>query len=302
MNLAAIKGRLEALNQENGNRVDNSDKFWKPAVGKATVRVVPSKFDPEDPFTELKFHNTIAKFPILALSNFGEQDPVEDFIEKLRETSDKENWSLSGKISPRPRYFVPVIVRGEEEKGVRIWSISTTIYKALLTIAADEEYGDFTDIVNGFDMVVEKTPAAGPGQFPEITVRAKRNSSPLSEDKSEVKTWLEEQPKPIELFRKSTYDYIKKQLKAYLEGKSLDGAAEATGEKKEVEKPAAVQAAAEKKAPAKSKLQVEDEDEAPARPAPKAKPAPKASVSAKFDDLFADEEEPGKDDADDLPF
>lgn len=285
--------------------MDNSDKFWKPGIGKATVRIVPSKFDPEDPFTELKFHNTIAKFPILALSNFGEQDPVEDLIEKLRETSDKENWSLSGKISPRPRYFVPVIVRGEEDKGVRIWSISTTIYKALLTIAADEEYGDFTDIVNGFDMVVEKTPAAGPGQFPEITVRAKRNSSPLSDNKAEADLWLNEQPKPIDLFRKSTYDYIKKQLKAYLDGKSLDGPAEATGEKKEdVKKPATVQAAAEKKM---DKAVVEgDPDPAPEKKSAPKKPA-KSSVTTKFDDLFGDEdqdEDPGTSNpnVDDLPF
>lgn len=293
MDLSKIKARLEALNQDNqGSRVENAEKFWKPQVGKSIIRIVPSKFNPDDPFVELKFHNTISRFPILALSNFGKQDPVEDLIEELRKTNSKENWSLSGKISPRLRYFVPVIVRGEEDKGVRIWSISTTVYKALLAIAADEEYGDFTDIVNGFDLVVEKTPAAGPGQYPEISVRAKRNSSKLSENKEEVKKWLSDQPEVIKLFRESTYEYIKKQLENYLMGKDLNGAAEPEGEKK----PSPGQEAASKLA-----LKVEQPAAEPAaepEPAKPAAPAAKSSVTAKFDDLFNDSDDEG----DKLPF
>lgn len=289
MNLSAIKARLEALNQDNqSSRVENAEKFWKPQVGKSIVRIVPSKFNPDDPFTELKFHNTISRFPILALSNFGKQDPVEDLIEELRKTNNKDNWSLSGKISPRLRYFVPVIVRGEEDKGVRIWSISTTVYKALLTIAADEEYGDFTDIVNGFDMVVEKTPAAGPGQYPEITVRAKRNSSKLSENKEEVEKWLTEQPEPIKLFRENSYDYIKKILENYLTGKDLNGAAEPEGEKK----PSAGQKAASELALKVEENKVEVPVEAPKpKPAPAPAPATKTSVTSKFDDLFSDSDD-----------
>lgn len=213
MNLDAIKKKLEELNSQSQGRVDNSDKVWAPPFGKSQVRIVPSAYNADNPFTELKFHNKISKFPILALSNFGEQDPVEDLIERLRETSDKENWSLSGKLTPRPRYFVPVIVRGEEDKGVRIWSISEVVYKALLTLASDDEIGDFTDITDGTDMIVEKIKK---DPFPEISVRAKRTSSVLSEDKEQVEKWLKDQPEPISLFKKPDYEYIKKKLKEYL--------------------------------------------------------------------------------------
>ena len=41
--------------------------------------------------------------------------------QQLRKTSDKENWSLAKKIEPKMRVFVPVIVKGEEDKGVRMW-------------------------------------------------------------------------------------------------------------------------------------------------------------------------------------
>lgn len=275
MDLSLIRKKLEQINEQSADRQDTSGLRWSPANGKQTVRIVPSVENPDNPFTELMFYNKLSKYPILALTNFGEQDPVEEFIQTLRATDDKDNWSLSGKISARPRYFVPVIVRGEEDKGVRIWSISATIYKSLLTIAADEEYGDFTDINNGFDLVVEKTPPATQGAFADITVRAKRTESKLSEDKAEIKKWLTEQPKVLDLFRKPTYDWLKKQLKAFIEGK-----------------PDVPVAADEKAAPAAEEA---PKEEAPAAKPVAKKPVPKQSVTTKFDDLFKDDDEEGTD-------
>lgn len=283
MNLDLIKKKLSEINEQSQERQDNSALRWVPANGKSQIRIVPSVDNPDNPFTELMFYNKLSKYPILALTNFNEQDPVQEFIDTLRATDDKDNWSLSGKISARPRYFVPVIVRGEEDKGVRIWSISTTIYKALLSLAADEEIGDFTDIKEGTDMIVEKTPPATPGAFADITVRAKRSSSPLSEDKAELKKWLTEQPKPLDLFRKPTYDWLKKQLKAYVEGKPVEDTPSSTEEKKEEA----------------SKTEFKVQEEAP-KPAPK--PAPKKSVTTKFDDLFSDDEDKSAGEEEKLPW
>ena len=287
MNLDAIKKKLDELNNSEQGNVNNSDKFWTVPFGKSQIRIVPSMYNPDNPFTELKFHNKLAKYPILALSNFGEQDPVEDLIEKLRETSDKENWSLSGKLTPRPRYFVPVIVRGEEDKGVRIWSIGITTYKALLTLAADEEIGDYTDIANGTDMVVEKVKK---DPFPEITIRAKRTSSPLSENKEELEKWLKDQPDPAELFRKPDYNYIKKKLKEYLDPST---ATEST-EKVEAKVDEDVKKVAPKEeTPTELKLNTTT--------APATKKAVQKSTTSKFDDLFGDDSSMDTPD-DELPF
>lgn len=219
MNIDAIKAKLAALNN-NGNsekeKVDYEKIFWKPTNGKHTVRIVPSVHEPSFPFKELKFHYGVGKYPMLALSNFGKQDPIEDFVKELRKTSDKDNWSLSGKLSPKTRIFAPVIVRGEEEKGVRLWGFGTTIYKALLALAEDEDVGDYTDVMNGWDMVVEQTPAAGAGQYPATTVRIKPKQTPLSEDNAKVELWLKEQPNALEAFTEYDYEFIKKQLQSYL--------------------------------------------------------------------------------------
>ena len=216
MNLDQIKAKLAGLNN-NGNtereKVDFEKIFWKPTNGKHNVRIVPSVYDPSFPFKELKFHYNIGKFPMIALSNFGKQDPIEEFVKELRKTSDKENWSLSGKLSPKTRIFAPVVVRGEEEKGVRLWSFGVNIYKALLALAEDEDIGDFTDVMNGYDMVVEQAPG---NPYPTTTVRIRPKTSALSDDDSKADLWLKTQPNPIEAFTAFDYEYIKKQLQAYL--------------------------------------------------------------------------------------
>ena len=93
MDLNAIKAKLDALNNNGQERekTDYSKIFWKPELGKQTVRIVPSHFDPAFPFKELKFHYGIGKYPMVALSNFGKQDPIEEFVKELRKTNDKDN-------------------------------------------------------------------------------------------------------------------------------------------------------------------------------------------------------------------
>ena len=219
MDLNAIKSKLAALNSsgnQDREKVDFDKIYWRPANGKSTIRIVPSAFNPSDPFTELKLHYNIGKFPMMSLSNYGKQDPIEEFVKELRKTSDKDNWSLSGKLSPKSRFFAPVIVRGEEDKGVRLWSFGINIYKALLALAEDEDIGDFTDVMNGWDMVVETTPAAGPGQFPSTTVRIKPKQTTLSDNNTQVDLWLKEQPNALEVQTQYDYEFIKKALQNYL--------------------------------------------------------------------------------------
>ena len=99
MDLSKIKQKLEELNQERQTGNDYAKYFWNPPMGKTIIRIVPSKDNPDTPFTELYFHNVIAKYPILALTNFGEQDPVEEFRRTLQNAGGKDNWSMSGKLT-----------------------------------------------------------------------------------------------------------------------------------------------------------------------------------------------------------
>ena len=221
MDLNAIRARLDSLNkQSNPQKKEKKDYtliYWKPREeGKYQIRFVPTKLDlPTAPFQEVFMHYGVGKFPIVALTNWGEKDPIVEFTKQLRKSSDPENWRLSKKLDPKLRVFAPVIVRGEEDKGVRLFEFSKTIYMELLSIAEDEDYGDFSDVAEGFDFVVNASKVQDRPGF-ALSLRPKPKQTPLSEDASQIKTWLENQPILLEERFKYTYDKLKDELQGFL--------------------------------------------------------------------------------------
>ena len=79
MDLNAIKQKLDGLQQKTttGPKKDYSLIFWRPTVGKQQIRIVPSKHNANNPFTELKFYYGITNKVMLSPLNFGEKDPIE---------------------------------------------------------------------------------------------------------------------------------------------------------------------------------------------------------------------------------
>ena len=221
MDLNAIKSRLNTLNKQsnsqNKEKKDYTLIYWKPKQeGKYQIRFVPSQHKvTNDPFHEVMMHYGVGKFPIMALTNWGEDDPIVDFTAKLRKTSDPDNWRLAKKLSPKMRVFAPVIVRGEEDKGVRLFEFSKTLYMELLSIADDEDYGDFTDVAAGFDFVVNATKVVDRPGF-SLSLRPKPKQTPLNEDTKVAKEWLTNQPSLLEERFKYTYDKLKEELQKFI--------------------------------------------------------------------------------------
>jgi len=273
MDLNKIKSRLDNLNQaskpKQTEKKDYTLVYWKPkAEGKYQIRFVPSKINKDNPFQEVFMHYGVGKYPIVALTNWGEDDPIVDFTKKLRKSSESENWRLAKQLDPKMRVFAPVIVRGEEDKGVRLFEFSKTIYMELLSIADDEDYGDFTDINQGFDFVVNATKVQDRPGF-ALSVRPKPKQTPLSSDASQITTWLENQPILLEERYKYTYDKLKEELQNFISG----------GEEKEddiISEPASG-----------------FEDDSPAKEEKKftlsTQGTPKKAKSEEFDSLFEDD-------------
>ena len=147
MDLNAIRSKLNSLQQQN-NKGGGSDRslFWKPSVGKQVVRIVPNKYNKANPFTEVYFHYGIGERVMISPINYGEKDPIVEFAKQLRTTSDKENWRLAKKLDPKMRIFAPVIVRGEEDQGVKLWQFGKNTYLEFLSLADDDDIGDYTPI------------------------------------------------------------------------------------------------------------------------------------------------------------
>ena len=221
MDLSKLKQKLDTLQSkpQGGQKTDYSLIYWKPTIGKQQIRIVPSAYDASNPFSELKFYYGITNKVMISPTNFGEKDPIALFAGKLREGEyNKENYVLAKKLDAKNRIFVPVVVRGEEDKGVRLWQFGKLVYEELLALAVDDEIGDYTDIVNGRDLTVETVgPEATGTPYNKSSVRVRLKTSPLSEDAELVEKWTNEQPNPKgDLFKRYSFDEMKVALEKWL--------------------------------------------------------------------------------------
>ena len=212
MDLDAIKSRLNQLQNT------QTTAFWKPQPGKSQIRIVPYKFDKNNPFSELFFpYSLVPNKTVLSPLSYGRPDPVQQFADKLKSTGNKDEWIQGKRIEPKMRTFVPVVVRGEESEGVKFWGFGKTVYQELLGIIADPDYGDISDSLTGRDIVVERqTPAEAGNQYGKTTIRVKPNVTALSEDSDQLTRLLEEQPELKELYQEPTFDELKSHLSNFL--------------------------------------------------------------------------------------
>ena len=212
MDLDAIKSRLNQLQNTQTNA------FWKPQPGKSQIRIVPYKHDKNNPFSELFFHySLVPNKTVLSPLSYGRPDPVQQFADKLKSTGNKDEWIQGKRIEPKMRTFVPVVVRGEENEGVKFWGFGKTVYQELLGIIADPDYGDISDSTTGRDIVVERqTPAEAGNQYGKTTIRVKPNVTALSDDSNLLQRLLDEQPDIKELYQEPTFDELKSHLSNFL--------------------------------------------------------------------------------------
>lgn len=215
----AIKRKLERLSGNTKNR----SSMWKPEEGnKYTVRLLSFPNNDGQPFKELQFYYNIpGQRGLLAPSQFGQRDPIQELITKLRDEGTKESYEMAKKLYPKMRVYAPVVVRGEEDKGVQIWSFGKLVYQALLSLMMDEDYGDITDLKTGTDITVTCTKAPGQ-QWAKTEVLPKRKASPLSSDKTQVKEWVDSIPDLTQMFQVKSYDELSGIVNNWLNGEDTE--------------------------------------------------------------------------------
>ena len=213
IDINAIKGRLNKLQ----NTQKKSDSLWKPTPGKSQVRIVPYKFDKDNPFIELYFHYNINNKTYLSPQSFGRPDPIVEFADKLKRMGDKEDWKAAKQMEPKLRTFVPIIVRGQEGDGVRFWGFGKTVYQEILGYIADPDYGDITDPQSGRDLTIQYISAEEAGaSYPTTQIRVKPSQTPLAESADSVQKLLENQTEITDLYSQLSYDELKDVLEGWL--------------------------------------------------------------------------------------
>ena len=213
LDISKLKSRLNSLSNTN----QNSNLIWKPKPGKQVVRIVPYKYEPDNPFIELKFHYNINNKTYLSPDSFGRPDPIVEFSNRLKKTGSKEDWQMGRKMEPKMRTFAPVIVRGEEGEGVKFWGFGKQVYQELLSIISDPDFGDITDLTGGRDIVVEFKTAEGGASFPETSIRVKPNVSVAIDPKNaQLLDALKSQVNILDLFPEFSYEELKEVMDKWL--------------------------------------------------------------------------------------
>lgn len=225
--------RLQTF-QEEEKQSEASKHVWKPKEGLQTVRIVPYKFDPSSPFIELQFYYKIAGKNYLAPCNFGKPDPILEFVETLRSSGVQAQRELAKKLEPKPRTYAPIIVRGEEDQGVKFWGFGVTVYKQLLKLITDPEWGDITSLTEGNDIRVEfhkvsKKKGKDGQSFPETSITALPRKTPVVDPtKADLVQKVKDQVDILTLWTLPEYAELKAAMDKFLNPETADATADTT--------------------------------------------------------------------------
>jgi hypothetical protein len=298
VDLEAIRRRMAELN---GTKKTSSVQLWKPGVGEYRIRCLPWKNNSsENPFMERWFYYIGTNAGILSPKQFNKPDPIDDLIKKLFSSGKPDDRLLAKKLLPKMRAYAPVIVRGQEDKGVMVWSFGKIVYQQLLGFFLDEDYGDILDPNEGFDLKVVISQAPGK-QFQDTAVSCKPKASKLHDDSKQAQSWLDAVPNLDDMYRLKSKEEIESILSTWLSGGESSSGDEGTQRgsaapkdqldelvkdvrgAKAHDEPAAPKAEAVKPAKASPRKPKVDDDDASAAP------VKKQTLDEAFDELMDNE-------------
>lgn len=232
VDLAAIRRKLAQLS---GNRSDSTVQLWKPEQGTYKVRGLPWKSAPDGvPFLERRILYVGDNRGFLAPEQFGRPDPVADLRRKLFNSKVPGDRDIAKKLMPKTKAYMPIIVRGQEEKGVQVWSFSNFVHTRLLSFYTDEELGniDILDPEAGFDLKVTLTPSGkkfNGRTFLDTQIDPARNASRLSDNPKQAEEWLNAVPNIDTMWQDKSEAEIRKMLDAWINsGSAADTSTDGT--------------------------------------------------------------------------
>jgi len=261
--LALLKKKLDTVDL-GGNK-----GFWNPKQGRNVIRILPAVKEMEYFFQEVGKHNMSpdGKKRVYC-PNFTSGGllpcPVCEIIADLKTSGDKASVEMAKSLGNRRMFWMNIIDRENPAAGPLIYTPGVLVFGDLSAYVHDPDYGDIYDPEDGIDMVITRE---GSGMQTEYNVKARKNSSPLSEDQVEMERWLDaaldlsymevsDDPEDDKVLAKGHAIYLlpySRIVKEY----NLDGiAAEDLGVDDDDEEEEVV---APKKSPAKKHAQVTDE-------------------------------------------
>jgi len=234
LNLENVKKKLE---QESAEKQGNV--IWKITEGVHYVRIVPVPDLIKNDNIDVKYHqhyNVGKSLPFTCnRKQYDEECAVCEYVSNLYKSGIEEDRKLASRMRVKERFFVPVLVRGQESEGIKWWGIAPTTHIDLYKIISETnkrgeiKYGDITDPETGWDLKIDYGKEAQK-QYCTTKITPEEQCSIL-EDMSKLAELIKSIPKLESILVKKTSSEVEMILNKYVLGTDNKENSEPTVEK-----------------------------------------------------------------------
>lgn len=208
----------------NANRVSQEDrmkKYFTTVLPKGStgeerrIRILPTA-DGSSPFKEVYFHEVQVDGKWVKLYDprqEGKRSPLHEVYEGLMMTGVDSDRELARQYRSRKFYIVKVIDRDNEQDGVKFWRFKHNakgdgVLDKIFPIFKNK--GDITDPTSGRDLIISLSlTKAGTGkEYTSISSVIPEDKSPLHEDETMSKKWIEDELTWSDVYSKKPEDYL----------------------------------------------------------------------------------------------
>ena len=210
VNLDELRKKYDQIQKAQSGGGGNDDflkKFFMMEEGTSVIRVLPSPEGSEQEFyAETAIHRINDK-------NYhcprvkGHDCPVCDLYYRLWKVEGPmkdEAQDLARQIKPRKRYYMNVVDRRDE--SVKILSMGMKLFGKILDCFFDEDYGDITNLTEGWDFKVVKDTQ---GQWPNYDKSAPKPKQSSAGSDKQIAEWMDELHDIHGLVKLAEYDELK---------------------------------------------------------------------------------------------
>lgn len=172
--------------------------FLKLPNGKTRVRILPGQ-EPgsldRDWYVKATSHYNVnpnnPKIPVICPQSTVPNAfcPIHDKVRKLKNSADPADQAEAKRMWPKTYYYMSILLLdGPEAGSVKVLQGRTTLWKKIMSIMQDSQYGDVTDPREGFDLTFVKL---GKDLETEYDVIPSRMPTPISESEEEIADYLD---------------------------------------------------------------------------------------------------------------
>lgn len=206
---------MKKLFDEEVNKKKSMDDRYVNIADNATtkVRILPSNLPGRQFFVKSGFHKVGEEYVTCPKLSKGLRCPICEKVAQLYKSKDAADLELARMLKAKKKFYFNAIVRGEEDKGVRILTTGIKLYEKILSSIVNPEIGDITDPINGYDFNITKKMKGEYWNYDDS--EAARKQSKLSEDQNMITEWINKQQDLESQVSLLTYDELKKKLVDY---------------------------------------------------------------------------------------